>query len=45
MFSVLPVVLCKATVRKDDVTKEDKSLYRCPAYKTEDRGNTFVFEA
>jgi len=25
--------------------KEDKGIYKCPAYKTEDRGNTYVFEA
>lgn len=25
--------------------KEDKSLYQCPCYKTEDRGNDYVFTA
>jgi len=25
--------------------KEDKSVYQCPVYKTEARGNTYVFTA
>lgn len=44
MFSVLPVVYCKANL-VPQAEKEDKSLYMCPAYKTEDRGNTYVFTA
>lgn len=44
MFSVLPVVYCKAMPIPAD-GKEDKSLYQCPCYKTEDRGNTYVFTA
>jgi dynein heavy chain len=42
MFSVLPVVYCKA-VPVPPEGKEDKNYYMCPAYKTEDRGNTYVF--
>lgn len=44
MFSVLPVVYCKAMPIPVE-GKEDKSLYQCPCYKTEDRGNTYVFTA
>lgn len=45
MFSVLPVVYCKAVPVQIDA-KEDKSLYICPVYKTEDRGGgTYVFPA
>jgi len=45
MFSVLPVVYCKAAPVQVDA-KEDKSLYICPVYKTEDRGGgTYVFPA
>jgi dynein heavy chain, axonemal len=45
MFSVLPVVYCKAVPVNIDA-KEDKSLYICPVYKTEDRGGgTYVFPA
>jgi len=25
--------------------KEDKGVYQCPVYKTENRGNTYVFTA
>jgi dynein heavy chain len=42
MFSVLPVVYCKAMIIPAD-GKEDKSVYQCPCYRTEDRGNTFIF--
>jgi dynein heavy chain, axonemal len=44
MFSILPVVYCKAMPVPPE-GKEDKSLYQCPTYKTEDRGNTYVFTA
>lgn len=44
MFSVLPVTYCKAVPLPAE-GKEDKGLYQCPAYKTEDRGNTYVFTA
>jgi dynein heavy chain len=45
MFNLMPVVLCKALVLLNNEGKEDKSIYACPAYKTEDRGKTFVFLA
>lgn len=44
MFSVLPVVYCKALPVPAE-GKEDKSLYNCPCYRTEDRGNTYIFPA
>jgi len=44
MFFLMPVIYCKALLIPE-VGKEDKTLYKCPVYKTEDRGNTFVFEA
>lgn len=45
MFSVLPVVYCKAQPIPGE-GKEDKNLYICPTYKTEDRGGgTYVFPA
>ena len=44
MFSSLPVVYCKAMPVPVE-GKEDKTLYYCPTYKTEDRGNTYVFTA
>jgi len=43
-FSVMPVVNCRAALAPAD-GKEDKSLYRCPVYKTEARGATYVFTA
>lgn len=44
MFFVMPVVYCKALPLQQE-GKEDKSIYQCPCYKTEDRGNTYVFTA
>ena len=44
MFCPMPVVNCKAAVVQVEV-KEDKNLYLCPVYKTENRGNTYVFTA
>lgn len=44
MFSVLPVVYCKAVPIPLE-GKEDKSLYQCPCYRTEDRGQTYIFTA
>jgi len=41
-FSVMPVVNCRA-VPLD--SKEDKNSYKCPVYKTTNRGNTYVFTA
>merc|ERR1719329_2056778 len=43
-LGMLPVVYCKAQPVLPE-GKEDKSLYQCPCYKTEDRGNTYVFTA
>lgn len=42
-FSVVPCVLCKPMLMVDG--KDDKSIYQCPVYKTETRGNTYVFTA
>jgi dynein heavy chain len=44
MFSVIPVVYCRAAPIPAE-GKEDKTVYQCPAYKTEDRGSTYVFTA
>jgi len=42
MFCLLPVVYAKAVIEG----KEEKGVYYCPAYKTEDRGREgFVFMA
>lgn len=43
-FSVLPVVNCRAAPLQTDA-KEDKTVYSCPVYKTENRGATYVFAA
>lgn len=45
MFSILPVVNCKAKDIPASDKGDDKSVYICPAYKTIDRGNSFVFFA
>lgn len=42
-FSVVPVINCRAVVVQEG--KEEKGVYQCPVYKTENRGNTFVFVA
>jgi len=39
----VPVILARA-VSKEGL-KEDKNIYKCPVYKTEDRMKTYVFEA
>jgi dynein heavy chain len=44
MFSVIPVVYCKAVPLPPE-GKEDKTVYQCPAYKTEDRSAAYVFTA
>jgi len=44
MFNLMPVVYCKALLIPGE-GKEDKTLYMCPAFKTEDRGPTYVFTA
>jgi len=42
MFCELPVVNCRS-VSADKA--EEKGVYKCPVYKTEQRGPTFVFRA
>ena len=42
LYPPLPVVLVKATTT-DKVDARD--LYKCPCYKTQDRGPTYVFTA
>jgi len=44
MFNLMPVVYCKALLIPGE-GKEDKTLYMCPVFKTEDRGPTYVFTA
>jgi len=45
MFCALPVTFCKALPQPPE-GKEDKNLYYCPTYKTEDRGRDgYVFTA
>ena len=44
MFYLMPIIYAKASLMPAD-SKEEKGFYYCPAYKTEDRGNTFVFTA
>ncbi|CAG9311235.1 unnamed protein product [Blepharisma stoltei] len=43
MFCPLPVVNCKAAIVGDG--REDRNTFYCPVYKTENRGNTYVFTA
>lgn len=43
-FSVVPVINCRAALMPAD-GKEEKGVYKCPCYKTEMRGATYVFEA
>jgi len=40
----VPVVNCRATVIAP-VEKVDLNIFKCPVYKTENRGNTYVFTA
>ena len=42
MYFEMPVMLCKAITRDKD---EDSGIFRCPVYKAENRGPTFVFSA
>jgi dynein heavy chain len=44
MFSHMPVCLCRA-IKSPDMIREDKSIYVCPVYRTEQRGNTYICEA
>ena len=40
----MPVVNCRAQLIPID-GKEEKGVYQCPVYKTEQRGATYVFTA
>lgn len=45
MFSVMPVCLLKSTPIKADGA-DDKNVYQCPVYRTENRGREgFIFVA
>jgi len=45
-FSVMPVVNCRAApLDVGGAGKKDQNVYNCPVYKTETRGNTYVFTA
>jgi len=44
MFCPLPVINCKAQLIQAE-GREDRNTFLCPVYKTETRGNTFVFMA
>ena len=45
-FSVMPVVNCRAAqIEAGGGAKKDQNVYNCPVYKTETRGNTYVFTA
>jgi len=44
LFCVMPVCHCKAMVIPEGI-REDKTIYLCPCYKTEERGPTYVFTA
>jgi len=44
-FSVMPVVNCRAAALDTGNVKKDQNVYNCPVYKTETRGNTYVFTA
>jgi len=41
----MPVVNCRAALADTSVGKKDQNIYNCPVYKTETRGNTYVFTA
>jgi len=45
MFSVMPVCLCRSLAIKPE-TVEDKTIYKCPVYRTENRGREgYIFTA
>jgi dynein heavy chain len=44
MFSVMPVCFCRA-VFLPPPGREEKNVYQCPVYRTEERGSTFIFTA
>ena len=42
----MPVVNCRAAlIDTTGGAKKDQNVYNCPVYKTETRGNTYVFTA
>ena len=43
-YSIVPIVVCKALLIPEG-GKEDKSIYQCPVYKTDQRSATYVFTA
>ena len=42
MYCVMPIVNCRAVGLE---RQDEKGVYKCPVYKTEQRGPTFVFRA
>ena len=42
LFAKMPVVICRAILREK---LEKTGVYRCPCYKTTQRGPTYVFDA
>jgi len=44
MFSVMPVCLLRSLPIKPEAV-EDKTIYKCPVYRTELRGNGYIFTA
>lgn len=44
MFSVMPVCLLRSLPIKAEAA-EDKTIYKCPVYRTELRGNGYIFTA
>lgn len=42
LYPALPVILVKAATQEKG---DPRDIYRCPAYKTESRGDTYVFTA
>ena len=44
MFSIMPVCFCRA-VFLPPPGREEKNVYQCPVYRTEERGSTFIFTA
>jgi dynein heavy chain len=42
-FAIVPVIFARAV--SIEGLKEDKNVYKCPVYKTENRMTTFVFTA
>lgn len=43
-YSIVPIVICKALLIPEN-QKEDKTIYQCPVYKTDQRSATYVFTA